>query len=199
MTDDRMFEAIDDLIGFLEAGINVVSQRPGHPPLPEPDTARSSSGSGSRMRARRADASLHVNGIDPGWANDIFPLQLTSLSQRIDQVRVMEIADYSTYDQPVMMRDIFGFGNRSSEVMLWQPGIISMAWGPVVRQMAAGLDLTLDEPLVEIVDRLPADHDISTVSVDIRRRHDGGRTVRDHRHGRWRPARRARARDSYAS
>ncbi len=167
MTDDRMFEAIDDLIGFLEAGINVVSSGPvillyPNPALPDEFWQR------IEDAGRAGGASLHVNGIDPGWANDILPLQLTSLSQRIDQIRVMEIADYSTYYQPVVMRDIFGFGQPvDAEVMLWQPGIISMAWGPVVRQIAAGLNLTLDEPLLETVDRRPADHDVSTVSVDI--------------------------------
>ncbi|MBV9830730.1 MAG: hypothetical protein JOZ82_03985 [Marmoricola sp.] len=28
----------------------------------------------------RTGASLHVNGIDPGWANDVLPLSLSSLS-----------------------------------------------------------------------------------------------------------------------
>ena len=88
----------------------------------------------------------------------MLPLALTSLSQRIDLVRVSEIADYSTYYQPVVMRDIYGFGKPMDDVaMLWQPGILTTAWGPVVRQIAAGLDLTLDPELEEIVERVPAD------------------------------------------
>ena len=51
--------------------------------------------------------------------------------------------------------------------MLWQPGILTTAWGPVVRQIAAGLDLQLDPELEEIVEREPADRDLETVSVDI--------------------------------
>jgi hypothetical protein len=39
--------------------------------------------------------------------------------------------------------------------------------GSVVRQIAAALDLTLDEPLVEHVERVPADRDIETASVRI--------------------------------
>ena len=30
---------------------------------------------------------MHVNGIDPGFANDVLPLAMTSLSQRIDEVQ----------------------------------------------------------------------------------------------------------------
>ena len=167
MADDRVFECIEDLFGFVEAGINVVSSGPVLLQWPAgilPETMLDRLAEAGRTTG----ASLHVNGIDPGWANDILPLQFTSLSQRIDLVRVLEIADYSTYYQPMTMRDMFGFGQPvDAEVILWQPGILSMAWGPVVRQIAAGLGVTLDEPLVEIVDRRPAETDVSTVSVEI--------------------------------
>ena len=112
--------------------------------------------------------SLFVNGIDPGFANDVLPLAMTSLSQRIDLIKVSEIADYATYVQPVVMQDLFGFGKPlGAEVLMWQPGILSSAWGPVVRQIAAGLDVDLDPELEEYVERRPADKDISTLSVDI--------------------------------
>ena len=167
MVDDRIFEAIADLTEMLERGINVVSSGPVllcYPTglgLDEFVDAIDAAGA-------RTGASLHVNGIDPGWANDVLPLALTSLSQRIDLVRVSEIADYSTYFQPVVMREIYGFGNPMDEVaMLWQPGILTTAWGPVVRQIAAGLDLELDADLEEIVERVPAETDLSTASVEI--------------------------------
>ena len=139
MADDRVFECIEDLFGFVEAGVNVVSSGPVLLQWPEkilPDEML------ERLAAAgaRTGASLHVNGIDPGFANDVLPLSLTSLSQRIDEVRVQELADYSTYYQPVVMREIFGFGKPMEErPMLWEPGILTMAWGSVVRQLAAGL------------------------------------------------------------
>lgn len=167
MTDDRVFEAIDDLVMFLERGVNVVSSGPvvlqyPHGILPPDLVAR------VHEAGVRGGASLHVNGIDPGFANDVLPLALTSVCQRIDEVRCYEVADYSTYYQPVVMQEIFGFGRPMEEVpMLFQPGILSMAWGSVVRQLAAALDVTLDEPLVEKVERVPADRDIETASVRI--------------------------------
>lgn len=167
MTDDRIFEAIDDLVSFLEAGVNVVSSGPvvlqyPHGVLPADMVDR------IHAAGVAGGASLHVNGIDPGFANDVLPLVTTSLSQRIDEVRCLEIADYSTYYQPIVMRDIFGFGGPLDDVpMLFQPGILSMAWGSVVRQIAAGLDLTLDEPLVEEVERVAWDRDVDTASVRI--------------------------------
>ncbi|NYG58955.1 4-hydroxy-tetrahydrodipicolinate reductase [Nocardioides daedukensis] len=168
MTDDRIFESIEDLKSFLNAGVNVVSSGPVL--LQYPYGVLWEDGLREVEEAcTRGNASIHVNGIDPGFANDVLPLVMTSLSQRIDQVKVSEIADYSTYYQPVVMRDIFGFGKAvdDEEPMLWKPGILSMGWGSVVRQIAAGLGLTLDEPLVESVDRRPAPVDTKTVSVDI--------------------------------
>jgi len=167
MTDDRIFEAMNDIIEILEHGINVVSSGPVLLLYPEGQGMDSFVDRINEAGAKTG-ASLHVNGIDPGWANDVLPLALTSLSQRIDEVHVYEIADYSTYYQPVVMQDIYGFGKPMDHIaMLWQPGILSSAWGPVVRQIAAGLDLELDPVLVENVERIPAERDIKTVSVDI--------------------------------
>ncbi|GCD89765.1 diacylglycerol kinase [Nocardioides sp. LS1] len=167
MADDRVFECIEDLFGFVEAGVNVVSSGPVLLQWPDrilpPEMLDRLADAGART-----GASLHVNGIDPGFANDVLPLSLTSLSQRIDEVRVMEIADYSTYYQPVVMQDIYGFGKPlDHRPMLWEPGILTMAWGSVVRQLAAGLGITLDEPLTEEVDRRAAEVDTKTASVDI--------------------------------
>ena len=167
MTDDRVVESINDLTRFLDAGINVVSSGPvvlqfPHGILPASMVEQ------VEAAAARGGATLHVNGIDPGFANDVLPLSMTSLAQRIDELRCMEIADYSTYYQPVVMRDLFGFGQpMDSTPMLLTPGVLSMAWGSVVRQLAAGLGITLDEPLVERVERVAADRDYSTVSVEI--------------------------------
>lgn len=167
MTDDRVFESIDDLTGLIRDGVNVVSSGPVIL-LARDGTLPAEMISGIDEAGRQGDATLHVNGIDPGFANDVLPLVMTSLSQRIEHIRVSEIADYSTYYQPVVMKELFGFGQpMDAKPMLWEPGILTTAWGPVVRLIAEGLGVTLDEPLVEEVDRRPAEVDTHTVSVDI--------------------------------
>ena len=50
---------------------------------------------------------------------------------------------------------------------LFSGGILTMAWGSVVRIIAARLDLTLDEPLEEQVEFAQAERDYSTVSGEI--------------------------------
>ncbi|MBO9522566.1 MAG: diacylglycerol kinase [Nocardioidaceae bacterium] len=167
MTDDRIFDALEDLIEIVEHGINVVSSGPVVLTFPD--------GTGldsyvDRINAAGASngASLHVNGIDPGFANDVLPLVMTSLSQRIDLVRVSEICDYATYYQPVVMGDLYGFGKPLDfPALLWQPGVLTTAWGPVVRQIAAGLDLELDPELQEYHERIASKVDLSTASCEI--------------------------------
>lgn len=142
MADDRLSEAVSDLCGFLRAGVNVVSSSPVFlqfptgvvpPEVTDPIVAAAHAGG----------ASLWVNGIDPGFANDVLPLTLTSLSERIDEVRCQEILDYSTYDNRKVIFDIMGFGQPGTPLLL-QPGVLALAWGSVVRQLAAGLGIELD-------------------------------------------------------
>ncbi|HET7735527.1 MAG TPA: diacylglycerol kinase [Nocardioidaceae bacterium] len=164
MADDRPFEAVADLVAFLEAGINVVSSGPVFLQFPE-GVLSAEQVAEVQAAGERGNASLHVNGIDPGFANDLLPLVMTSLSHRIDEVRVFEIADYSTYYQPVVNNEMFGFGKALDDIpSIFQPGILSLAWGSVVRIIAAGLDLELDEKLVESVEYGTWDEDITTVS-----------------------------------
>jgi 2,4-diaminopentanoate dehydrogenase len=109
-----------------------------------------------RTAAAQGNASLWVNGVDPGFANDWLPLVLSSVCERIDEVRCFEVLDYSTYNNPLVLFDVMGFGQPLAEVpMLLMPGVLSLAWGSVVRQLAAGLGVQLDE-LRETVERLPA-------------------------------------------
>jgi hypothetical protein len=89
--------------------------------------------------------SLFVNGVDPGFANDALPLVLSGISERIEEVRCSEVLNYNTYNQPMVLFDIMGFAQaaRRHPHAALQPGVLTMAWGSVVRQIAAGLGVTL--------------------------------------------------------
>jgi 2,4-diaminopentanoate dehydrogenase len=155
MADNRLFEAVADLEGFLRAGINVVSSSPvflQHPEGVMPPEVYA----GVQEAAAEGGASLWVNGIDPGFANDWMPLTLTSISERIEQVRCAEVLNYATYDQAMVLFDIMGFGQPlDATPLLLSPGVLTTAWGSVVRQLAVGLDVELDE-LTEWHERRPA-------------------------------------------
>jgi hypothetical protein len=167
MADHRLFEALEDLSGFLRAGINVVSSGPVFMQYPDgvmPDDVIAP----VRKAAAEGQASLWVNGIDPGFANDWLPLVLTSISERIEEVRCMEILNYATYDQAMVLFEIMGFGGSLDETpFLLTPGVLTTAWGSVVRQIAAGLDVELDG-VEEHHERLPAPEtfDISAGTIE---------------------------------
>ena len=65
------------------------------------------------------------------------------------------------------MFDVMGFGKPIDEIpMLLQPGVLSLAWGSVMRQMAAGLGISLDE-VAETYVREPAPEDFDIASGHI--------------------------------
>ena len=117
--------------------------------------------------AQAGKSSLFVNGIDPGFANDLLPLALAGTCQSIEQIRCMEIINYDTYDSATVMFDVMGFGKPLDDLpMLLQPGVLSLAWGSVVRQLAAGLGIELDE-VTETYVREPAPEDFDIASGHI--------------------------------
>ena len=166
LADNRLMEALEDFRRILAAGVNVVGSSAVFLQYPwqvlPPETL-----SPIEDAAQQGGSSLFINGIDPGFANDLLPLALAGNCQSIQQIRCMEIVDYATYDSAAVMFDVMGFGKPLDEVpMLLQPGVLSLAWGSVVRQLAAGLGIELDE-LVEIYEREPAPEDFEIAAGHI--------------------------------
>jgi 4-hydroxy-tetrahydrodipicolinate reductase len=166
MADHRLMEALEDLQHFLRAGIDVVSSGPVFLQYPDgvvPDEIVDP----VRRAALDGGSSLWVNGIDPGFANDCLPLVLTGISERIEEVRCLEILNYATYDQPMVLFDIMGFGRPLDETpLLLQPGTLTTAWGSVVRQLAAGLGVELDD-VEQVYERVPAPDTFEVASGTI--------------------------------
>jgi 4-hydroxy-tetrahydrodipicolinate reductase len=155
MADDRLMEALGDIQRILRSGINVLSSGPVFLQYPF-GVVDDSMITPVQEAALAGGVSLFVNGVDPGFANDALPLVLTGVSERIDEVRCSEILNYNTYNQPMVLFDIMGFGRPLDQVpMILQPGVLTMAWGSVVRQLAAGLDVELDS-VEEWYERRPA-------------------------------------------
>src|SRR6201995_399574 len=157
MGDTRLPEAMADVMRILASGINVVGSSPRLLPYPwgvmrEKYIAR------VEDAAQQGNSSLFISGVDPGFANDLIPFALASTCQRIEQVRCMEIHDYASYDGAEVMH-YMGFAQPLDEIpMLLQPGVLSIAWGTAIRQLAAGLGIEVDE-ITESYQREPAPED----------------------------------------
>jgi hypothetical protein len=166
MADNRLVEALEDYRRILAAGVNVVGSSAVFLQYPW-DTLPKEMVAPIEEAAESGRASLFVNGIDPGFANDLLPLALAGTCQSIEQIRCMEIINYDTYDSATVMFDVMGFGKPLDELpMLLQPGVLSLAWGSVVRQLAAGIGVELDE-VTETYVREPAPDDFDIASGHI--------------------------------
>jgi 2,4-diaminopentanoate dehydrogenase len=166
MADNRLVEALEDYRRILAAGINVVASAAVFLQYPW-GTLPDEMIKPISEAAEAGKASIFVNGIDPGFANDLVPLALAGTCQSVEQIRCMEIINYDTYDSATVMFDVMGFGRPLDEIpMLLQPGVLSLAWGSVVRQLAAGLAIDLDE-VTETYVREPAPDDFDIASGHI--------------------------------
>jgi 2,4-diaminopentanoate dehydrogenase len=156
--DLRPGEAMKDLERILASGKNVVSSSvvsmiyPPH--VPEGMRAP------LEAACRAGNTSCFTSGIDPGWANDLLPFVLTGACEYIDELRVMEVVNYATYAQPTVLFDTMGFGQPlDSKPLLLLPGVLTLAWGGVVKVLAAGLGVEIEE-IREVHERQPAPADI---------------------------------------
>jgi hypothetical protein len=135
---------VDNVVAFLEAGCNVVTTSLGSMIHPEyaPPALR------ERIEAacRKGGSSFFATGIEPGYASDLLPLVLLSATDRIDEVRVIEIADYSRYGVEYSQRELFGFGKPPGHTaILFQGDHLVGTWAPVVKGLAHTIGVELDE------------------------------------------------------
>ena len=152
--DLRPFEAIEDICHILASSKNVVSSSV--VPLVHPTSFFPEVRDKLAEACRTGNASFFTTGIDPGFANDLLPLTLSGLCERWEEIRILEIINYCTYNQPTVLFDTMGFGKPMDHTpLLLTPGTLSFAWGGTVRLLADGLGVSLDE-IRESYERRPA-------------------------------------------
>jgi 4-hydroxy-tetrahydrodipicolinate reductase len=135
---------IRDIGAFLRGGIDVCStamtpwvwpsMRLNPPSWIEPITEACAAGG----------ASCFTTGIDPGFANDLFPMTLMGLCGEVRQVRALEILDYINYEGDY--EDEMGIGRPPEFTpLLEHTDILVMSWGATVPMMAYAVGIELDE------------------------------------------------------
>jgi 4-hydroxy-tetrahydrodipicolinate reductase len=163
--ESRMRETIDELSRALASGKNVVNTSLVflvYPPF-MPNAFR------KPLEAACAEGgtTLFTSGLDPGWSGDVIPLALACACERVDSVRITEMMDYSTYEDPGFTGVFFGFGRPLDyEAPLFAPGALSGGWGGMVHLLADALGWKVDE-LREEHERLPATETFDTAMGTI--------------------------------
>ena len=138
-------EANIDLIGrFLRAGIDVCStamtpwvwpkMHLNPPNWIEPITEACQAGG----------ASCFTTGIDPGFANDLFPMTLMGLCSQVRRVRAAELLDYTNYEGDYEFE--MGIGREPEFTpLLKNSDVLVFAWGATVPMIAHAAGIELDE------------------------------------------------------
>jgi 4-hydroxy-tetrahydrodipicolinate reductase len=162
-SDVRPGEVVDDICRMLAAGKNVVNTS--FVALLHPRQA----GFHDQLQAacEAGGTSFFTSGIDPGYGNAGITVGALGLCKDVRSVRMMEIVNYNTWDNPFTLFEIMGFGKADpGQSLLLAPGSTTMAWGPVIALVAESMGLTLDE-ITERHDVLLADEDVEIASGTI--------------------------------
>ncbi|SCX03467.1 dihydrodipicolinate reductase [Mycolicibacterium fluoranthenivorans] len=89
-------------------------------------------------------ASCFTTGIDPGFANDLFPMTLMGLCSEVRTVRASELLDYTNYTGDYEFE--MGIGKSPDYTpLLEHRDILVMSWGATVPMIAHAAGITLDE------------------------------------------------------
>jgi 4-hydroxy-tetrahydrodipicolinate reductase len=124
----------------LRAGIDVVSTS--MTPLVYPSACDETMTRELSQACAEGASSCFTTGIDPGFANDLFPMTLMGLAGRVDSVRIQELVDYSTYagDYAPM-----GLGEAMEKrAVLEIPEILIFSWGHTIPMIADAIGITLE-------------------------------------------------------
>lgn len=89
-------------------------------------------------------ASCFTTGIDPGFANDLFPMTLMGLCGEVRTVRASELLDYTNYEGDYEFE--MGIGKPPEHrPLLENPDILVFAWGATVPMIAHAAGIELDD------------------------------------------------------
>ncbi len=141
--ETRPNEVIPELARILAAGIDVVSSSMIF--LIYPPHADAGMREPLAAACKEGGSTFYVSGIDPGFSGDVLPLAALQMADRIEEIRVQELCDYSTYPDPEFTGVSFGFGRDADYTPpLAIPGILQVGWGGMVRMIADALGLELE-------------------------------------------------------
>ncbi|HJO23668.1 MAG: dihydrodipicolinate reductase [Myxococcota bacterium] len=142
--ETRPREVIPELERILASGANVASTAMIF--LVYPNFANASMREPLEKACQLGGSTFYVNGVDPGFSGDVLPLAALQLADEIGEIRVQELCDYSTYEDPEFTGVSFGFGRPEEYTPpLSMPGVLRMGWGGMVQMLADRLGIELEE------------------------------------------------------
>lgn len=164
-SDLRPGQVVEDICRMLASGKNVVNTS--YVPLLYPAAAGAGVLDQIEAACQAGGTSFYTSGIDPGFGNAGITIHALALCKEVRTVRMLEIVNYATWDNPFTMFEIMGFGKPdTSRSLLLAPGSTTLAWGPVLHLVAAAIGLQLDD-VRETHEVLLAEEDIEIASGTV--------------------------------
>ena len=128
-------------------------------------------------------ASCFTTGIDPGFANDLFPMTLMGLCGEVRHVKALEILDYINYEGDY--EDEMGIGRSPEYIpLLEHTEILIMSWGATVPMIAHAVGIELDR-ITTTWEKWVTDKPITTAKGIIEPGEVAAIRLHDRRHLRW--------------
>ncbi|MEN8161615.1 MAG: dihydrodipicolinate reductase, partial [Myxococcota bacterium] len=132
---------IENMSRALRAGKNVVSTS--MTPLVYPKACPASMVEALSKACQEGGTSCFTTGIDPGFANDLFPLTLMGLCARVDSVRIQEILDYQSYTGDYART--MGIGEPLEfQSLLENTKILVFSWGHTLPMIADAMGVEVE-------------------------------------------------------
>ncbi|MEX2293447.1 MAG: hypothetical protein WD691_06625 [Acidimicrobiales bacterium] len=164
-SDVRPAQVVEDLCRMLAGGKNVVNTS--FVPLLFPAAAGDGVLDQLEAACRTGGTSFYTSGIDPGFGNAGLAIHALAMCKEVRNVRMSEIVNYATWDNPFTLFEIMGFGKSdTSQSLLLAPGSTTLAWGPVLHLVAAAIGLELHD-VRETHEIILADKDIEIASGTV--------------------------------
>lgn len=142
----REDEAIADIVGYLEAGINVVTISA--IPMVYPQAAPAKWRDPIERAAREGNATFYATGCEPGFVSLNLPTALLTGAGVIDTYRMDEYALDLDLAYPIweVLHESMGFGKPDGHVPIRiASGKVHNDWGPVVRYIADALSVDVED------------------------------------------------------
>ncbi|MEE3332192.1 MAG: dihydrodipicolinate reductase [Myxococcota bacterium] len=156
---------IENMCKALRAGKDVVSTS--MTPFVYPKACPESMIKPMEEACRESGKSCFTSGIDPGFANDLFPLTLMGLCGRVDRVRIQEILDYQSYTGDYALT--MGIGEPLEfEALLENTKVLVYSWGHTIPMIADAMGVEI-EKYDSVYEKWEAPHDIEHMNGVIKK------------------------------
>ncbi len=144
---------LQNLSVALRAGKNVVDTAMGA--LQDPRRAPEAMRRPIEEACAAGGVSFFSTGIDPGFANDLFPLTLLGVCGRVDSIRTTEFLDAGTYPDQASMQMLGLQTPLEEKPTLDTPGLMTTIWGTPLFAIAEALGVEVEDTR-EVYQRWPA-------------------------------------------